>query len=29
VKLNGKPLKDFTLMHQQIMEGGTLEFMMK
>ena len=29
VKLNGKPLKGLTLTHQQIMDGGTLEFNMK
>ena len=29
VKLNGKPIKDYTLTHQQIMSGGTLEFIMK
>ena len=29
VKLNGKPIKDYKLTHQQIMEGGTLEFKMK
>ena len=29
VKLNGKAIKDWTLNHQQIMEGGTLEFIMK
>ena len=29
VKLNGKPVKDYTITHQQIMNGGTLEFKMK
>ena len=29
VKLNGKPIKDYKLTHQQIMEGGVLEFRMK
>ena len=29
VRLNGKPLKDYTLTHQQLMAGGTLEFIMK
>ena len=29
VKLNGKPVKDYILTHQQIMAGGTLEFIMK
>ena len=29
VKLNGKPLSDLTVTHQQIMAGGTLEFKMK
>ena len=29
VKLNGKPLKELKLSHQQIMAGGTLEFRMK
>ena len=29
VKLNGKPLKDMKITHQQIMEGGLLEFRMK
>ena len=29
VKLNGKSLKDLLLTHHQIMEGGTLEFVMK
>ena len=29
VKLNGKPLKDLTITNQQIMAGGTLEFIMK
>ena len=29
VKLNGKPIKDYKLTHQQIMAGGTLEFRMK
>ena len=29
VKLNGQPLPDLTLTHQQIMAGGTLEFKMK
>ena len=29
VKLNGKPIKDYKLTHQQIMAGGTLEFNMK
>lgn len=29
VRLNGKPLKGFTLTHQQIVDGGTLEFTMK
>ena len=29
VKLNGKPLKELKLSHQQIMAGGTLEFLMK
>ena len=29
VKLNGKPIKDWKLTHQQIMAGGTLEFIMK
>ena len=29
VRLNGKPLPDLTLTHQQIMAGGTLEFTMK
>ena len=29
VKLNGKPIKDYRLTHQQIMAGGTLEFIMK
>jgi putative alpha-1,2-mannosidase len=26
VKLNGKPIKDYKITHQQIMAGGTLEF---
>ena len=26
IRLNGKPLRDLTLTHQQIMAGGTLEF---
>ena len=29
VKLNGKPIKDYKLTHQQIMAGGMLEFRMK
>ena len=29
VKLNGQPIRDWTLTHRQIMEGGTLEFRMK
>jgi len=29
VKLNGKEIKDYKLTHQQIMEGGMLEFRMK
>ena len=29
VKLNGKPLTDLKLTHQQIMEGGTLDFQLK
>ena len=29
VKLNGKPITDFKLTHQQIMAGGTLDFQMK
>ena len=29
VKLNGQPIKNLTLTHRQIMEGGTLEFKMK
>ena len=29
VKLNGKPLTDLKLTHQQIMAGGTLDFQMK
>ena len=29
VKLNGKAIKDYKLSHQQIMAGGTLEFIMK
>ena len=29
VCLNGQPLKDLTITHQQIMAGGTLEFTMK
>ena len=29
MKLNGKPIKDWTLTHRQIMSGGTLEFIMK
>ena len=29
VKLNGKPLTDYIITNQQIMEGGTLEFKMK
>ena len=29
VKLNGKPLPDLTITHQQIMAGGTLDFKMK
>ena len=29
VKLNGKAIKDFTITHKQIMQGGTLEFQMK
>jgi putative alpha-1,2-mannosidase len=29
VKLNGKPIKDFKITHQQIMEGGSLEFLLK
>lgn len=29
VKLNGKPIKDYKITHQQIMAGGTLEFKMK
>ncbi len=29
VKLNGKPITDLRLTQQQIMEGGTLEFVMK
>ena len=28
VKLNGKPIKDYKLTHQQIMDGGMLEFKM-
>ena len=29
VKLNGKALKNWTITNQQIMAGGTLEFIMK
>ena len=29
VKLNGKPIKDYKITHQQIMSGGVLEFKMK
>ena len=29
VKLNGKAIKDYKLTHQQIMAGGTLEFILK
>ena len=29
VKLNGKPVKDYIITNQQIMDGGTLEFKMK
>ena len=29
VKLNGQPIKDYTITHKQIMEGGTLEFVLK
>ena len=29
VKLNGKPVTDLKLTHQQIMAGGTLDFQMK
>ena len=29
VKLNGKPIKDYKITHQQIMAGGTLEFILK
>ena len=29
VKLNGKPIKDWKITHQQILAGGTLEFVMK
>jgi putative alpha-1,2-mannosidase len=29
VKLNGKLIKDYTLTHQQIMAGGSLEFILK
>ena len=29
VRLNGQPVKDWRLTHRQIMEGGTLEFVMK
>ena len=29
VKLNGEPLKDLKLTHQQIMAGGILDFQMK
>ena len=29
VKLNGKPLTDLKITHQQIMAGGTLDFQMK
>ena len=29
VKLNGKPIKDYKITHQQIMAGGTLVFKMK
>ena len=29
VKLNGKPIKDYKISHQQIMSGGTMEFIMK
>ena len=29
VKLNGKAIKDWKLTHRQIMEGGTLEFVLK
>lgn len=29
VKINGKPVKDYIITNQQIMEGGTLEFKMK
>ena len=29
VKLNGQPIKDYTITHQQIMAGGVLEFNMK
>ena len=29
VKLNGKPVTDYKLTHNEIMEGGYLEFRMK
>ena len=29
VKLNGKPIKDYKISHKQILDGGTLEFIMK
>ena len=29
VKLNGKPLTELKITHQQIMAGGTLDFQMK
>ena len=29
VRLNGRPMQGFTLSHQQLMVGGTLEFVMK
>jgi putative alpha-1,2-mannosidase len=29
VKLNGKPIKDYKITHQQIINGGVLEFRMK
>ena len=29
VRLNGQPIRDWRLTHRQIMEGGTLEFLMK
>jgi len=29
VKLNGKPIKDYKISHQQIMAGGVLEFILK